>query len=110
MRTAEVARQLGVSPSWLRKLERAGRVPAAPRDSLSGQRRYTQEDLERLRAVLYPPEPAPPAGPPPPMTWITLSRAYSINGVQYGPGRVEVPAALVPALREGEDRAARSAV
>jgi len=53
MRVIEVARQLGVSTDWIRRLERAGRIPPATRDS-NGHRRYGQADVERLRAILIP--------------------------------------------------------
>lgn len=33
MRIKELARELGVSPDWIRKLERSGRIPLALRDS-----------------------------------------------------------------------------
>ena len=52
MRVTEVARQLGVSADWLRRLEREGRIPAALRD-LNGCRRYSELDVERLRSVLF---------------------------------------------------------
>jgi Helix-turn-helix domain len=51
MRTADTARELGISPDWLRRLERAGRIPPASRD-LNGHRRFSQADIERLRAVV----------------------------------------------------------
>lgn len=49
----EAAAQLGRSPITLRRLERAGLVPAAFRDR-AGRRCYTPEDIERLRAVIFP--------------------------------------------------------
>lgn len=52
MRIAEAARHLGVSPDWLRRLEREGRVPEVIRDR-NGCRRYTREDLDRLQDVLF---------------------------------------------------------
>ena len=52
MRVTNVARRLGVSPDWLRHLERNGRIPVAQRDR-NGHRRYTEGDLERLREVLF---------------------------------------------------------
>lgn len=53
MRIRDIARELGVSPEWLRGLERKGEIPKAQRDR-NDHRRYTPEDLERLRALLYP--------------------------------------------------------
>lgn len=55
MRIAELARQLKVSPDWIRRLERAGLIPVPDKD-LHGHRRYGPEDLERIRAVIFPPE------------------------------------------------------
>ncbi len=52
MRVAEVARRLGVSPDWIRRLERQGRIPP-PRRDLNGTRRYTLDDLERLEKLLF---------------------------------------------------------
>ncbi|MBI4636282.1 MAG: MerR family DNA-binding transcriptional regulator [Candidatus Rokubacteria bacterium] len=52
MTVREVARRLGVSGEWLRRLEREGRVPRATRD-LNGYRRYSEEDILALRRVLY---------------------------------------------------------
>ncbi|MGH7410743.1 MAG: MerR family transcriptional regulator [Candidatus Methylomirabilis sp.] len=54
MRIHDVARELGVSSEWLRQLERKGEIPRAARDR-NDHRRYTPEDLERLRGLLYPP-------------------------------------------------------
>jgi len=55
MRTAQVARQLGISADWLRRLERAGRIPPVRRD-LNGHRRYKPEDLAKLAARLFEPD------------------------------------------------------
>jgi DNA-binding transcriptional MerR regulator len=52
MRIAEAARALGISSSWLRQLERQGIIPPATRD-LSGDRRYTEGDVARLRALIF---------------------------------------------------------
>lgn len=53
MRIAAVARELGFSADYLRDLERIGRIPPVPRD-LNGHRRFSSEDVERLRTVLLP--------------------------------------------------------
>jgi len=53
MRIKEVSREVGVSSDWLRKLERAGTIPLAPRD-LHGHRRYTPELVALIRERLYP--------------------------------------------------------
>lgn len=112
MRISEVARKLGVSASWLRKLERKGKIPPARRDVVSGQRRYMPEDLDRLRKYLYPDEP-PTAPTPPPsdgLVNVTLTRQHSVNGIKYGPGVVRVAPEMAAGFREADDRAARSAV
>ena len=41
---------LGCSASWLRLAERLGAIPPARR-TLGGQRRYTTEDIQQLRAI-----------------------------------------------------------
>ncbi len=46
----QAADELGVTPSWLRFGERLGALPLARRDS-NGWRRYTPEDLGRLRRL-----------------------------------------------------------
>lgn len=52
MRINLVAKTLGFSADYLRTLERTGRIPTIQRD-LNGHRRFTQEDIERLRSVLF---------------------------------------------------------
>jgi|GEM_PF-3387371 len=52
MRVNEVARELCISADWLRRLERKGRIPPAARD-MNGCRRYSQNDLKCLRALIY---------------------------------------------------------
>lgn len=59
MRASEAAKALGISADWLRRLERAGRIPPLPRD-LNGHRRLSPEDLERLRVLLYARHPTEP--------------------------------------------------
>jgi len=54
MLIGDVASSLGISSEWLRQLERTGRIPPARRD-INGYRRYDEQDLERLRAILFPP-------------------------------------------------------
>lgn len=53
MRVADVARELGFSPDWIRRMEREGRIPPAPRD-LNNHRRYRPKDVKRLRELLFP--------------------------------------------------------
>ena len=52
VRIAQAARSLGYSSATLIRLERLGRIPPAQRDH-SGHRRYTPQDVERIRAVLF---------------------------------------------------------
>ncbi len=52
MRVGQAARELRISADWLRRLERKGRIPAAPRDP-NGHRRYAPEDIEAVRRTLY---------------------------------------------------------
>ncbi len=53
MRIGQAAKILEISPAWLRRLERAGRIPQIGRD-FNGHRRLSAEDVERLREILYP--------------------------------------------------------
>ena len=53
MRVGSFARELGFSAEWIRRMEREGKIPCAPRD-LNGHRRYRPEDVERLRKLLFP--------------------------------------------------------
>jgi DNA-binding transcriptional MerR regulator len=57
MRIAQAARQVGISSTTLKRLERRGLIH--PRKDRNGQRRYTDRDIEQIRALYYPP--APPA-------------------------------------------------
>ena len=50
---SEVARELGMSESWLRSAEKRGKIPRARRD-LNGWRIYTAEDIKALRALIVP--------------------------------------------------------
>ena len=50
---AKAARQIGRSERWLREAERKGKIPRARRD-LNGWRVYTEDDIERLEALLVP--------------------------------------------------------
>ena len=49
----EVARELQVSESWLRRAEGRGRIPKARRD-MNGWRAYSQDDIAALREILIP--------------------------------------------------------
>ena len=63
MRVIDVARTFRVSADWLRQLERTGKIPPPSRD-LNGYRRYSEEDLARIREVLFKPRSSaePPKG------------------------------------------------
>lgn len=53
LRPADVAKEFGRSPGWLKQLERKGIIPPAARDPFNGYRTYEPEDIERIRdAVL----------------------------------------------------------
>jgi DNA-binding transcriptional MerR regulator len=49
----KAARALDLHPDTLVRYERKGLIPAAPRD-ITGARRYSDEDIERLRALILP--------------------------------------------------------
>ena len=51
MNVSDVAREVGIAPSAVRFYERRGILPEAPR-SANGYRRYTSDDLCRLRIVV----------------------------------------------------------
>jgi DNA-binding transcriptional MerR regulator len=51
MRVIDVARKLNISTTWIRKLEKDGVVSTVPRD-INGHRRYSDEDLQRIKAIL----------------------------------------------------------
>ena len=53
MRISKAAQECGVSADLIRRLERAGLLPPATRD-LNGHRRYSADDIRRLRAVVIP--------------------------------------------------------
>ena len=57
MRIAQAAQQLGLSPSTLKRLEKRGLIH--PRKDRNGQRRYTIDDIQRIRALYYPAAPEP---------------------------------------------------
>jgi len=50
IRVSRAAAQLGVSPGYLRRLERQHRIPPARRDAF-GDRVYSELDLMLLRAL-----------------------------------------------------------
>jgi DNA-binding transcriptional MerR regulator len=57
-----VARQEGLSARTIIRLERAGAI--AVRRDRNGTRVFDEQDIARLRAVLYPDERPDPAGQP----------------------------------------------
>lgn len=111
MRIGNVSKRVGTSTSWLRKLEHQGKIPRARRDR-NGHRRYTPEDVDRIRRVIYPsgeaPEPtntpAPPEPAPEELVEVALQRRHTINLTPYGPGLVRVAPDLAAVLLEGESR------
>lgn len=52
MRVGKVASVLGVSPDFVRDLERRGAIAPFPRD-INGHRRLTEDDVARLRELIY---------------------------------------------------------
>ena len=52
MRVAQAARDLNVSADWIRRMERRGVLPLAPRDR-NGHRRYDVGLIAQIRTVLY---------------------------------------------------------
>jgi len=52
-RVNQVARELGVSESWLRRGGQQGRIPKARRD-LNNWRVYSEQDITDLRDALLP--------------------------------------------------------
>jgi hypothetical protein len=101
MRIGDVATKLGVTVSWLRAQERKGRIPMARREALTGrsERRYTEEDVAALRALIFPPPPQPPPVPPGKLIKVLLQRRYSLGAFVCGPGWSEVPESLLPTIR-----------
>ena len=57
MRIAAAAKQLGISTSTLKRIERAGLIQVQ-RD-WNNDRRYTDSDIAAIRALYYPPATAP---------------------------------------------------
>lgn len=123
MRIGVVARKLGVSESLIRKAERQGRIPRARRLRVGkqphGHRRYTDEELERIREAFFGPadesdEASPSAPQPPPepavLVEVLLGREHSINGTKYGPGIVKVPPTVAAVLEVNEARAVEAGV
>lgn len=53
MTVSEAARHIGRSERWLRQAERSGKIPKARRD-MNAWRVYTEEDIEKLKALLVP--------------------------------------------------------
>lgn len=53
MKISEVARQLGVHPNTIRRIEVKFGVPI--NRTWSGYRIYSAEDIERIRKIIFPP-------------------------------------------------------
>jgi DNA-binding transcriptional MerR regulator len=62
MRIAQAAQLLGLSISTLKRLEKRGLIRV--RKDRNGQRRYTDHDIEQIRALYYPPASAAAAATP----------------------------------------------
>ena len=54
IRIGDAARRLSVSPITLRRLERAGAIPAARRHPRTAARYWLESELEDIRQVLEP--------------------------------------------------------
>ncbi len=65
MRITQAARELGISISTMKRLERQGLVQVQ-RDK-NNQRRYSYSDIATIRAIYYPTALAPTAGAPDPV-------------------------------------------
>ena len=52
MRIGEAAHQVGISPTTLKRLEQRGLI--CVRKDRNGQRRYTEDDIARIRRLYYP--------------------------------------------------------
>jgi len=52
MRIAQAAQQVGISATTLKRLERRGLIHV--RKDRNGQRRYTIDDIQRIRELYYP--------------------------------------------------------
>ena len=52
MRITQAAQQVGLSISTLKRLEKRGLIH--PRKDRNGQRRYTIDDIQRIRELYYP--------------------------------------------------------
>ena len=57
MRIGDAARRVGISPTTLKRLEKRGLIRV--RRDRSGQRRYTIDDIQRIRELYYPAAPEP---------------------------------------------------
>jgi DNA-binding transcriptional MerR regulator len=62
MRIAQAAQQVGISPTTLKRLEKRGLIH--PRKDCNGQRRYTIDDIQRIRALYDRAAPAATAAAP----------------------------------------------
>ncbi len=51
MRVIDVARKLNISTTWIRKLEKDRVLSTVTRD-INGHRRYSDEDVQRIKAIL----------------------------------------------------------
>jgi DNA-binding transcriptional MerR regulator len=52
MRVVDVAKKLEISSDWIRRSEKAGIIPPAPRDR-NGYRRYTPQLVAEIKSILF---------------------------------------------------------
>ena len=52
MRIGDAARRVGISPTTLKRLEKRGLIRV--QKDRNGQRRYTIDDIQRIRELYYP--------------------------------------------------------
>ncbi len=57
MRIGQLSKKLGICPDTIRRLEREGVI--TPRRDWNGHRRFTEEDLRRLKEFLFSPRRRP---------------------------------------------------
>ena len=55
MKIGEASRRILRSAKWLRMAEADDRIPKAKRD-MNNWRYYTEEDIEKIREIIFPPE------------------------------------------------------
>lgn len=56
VRTGQVAKILGVNPGLVRQIVTSGEVSPPPLRDRAGMWRFDETDIERIKAIVYPPE------------------------------------------------------